>query len=63
MDLALALIEEDHGHKVALKIARQLVVYLVRSGGQAQFSKQLKFQCVQHSPLRQLIEWIEDNPS
>src|SRR3954452_692287 len=38
IDLALALVTEDHGGPAATRIARQLVVYLQRSGGQAQFS-------------------------
>ena len=38
IDLALALVADDHGHQAAATIARQLVVYLQRSGGQAQFS-------------------------
>ena len=41
IDLSLALVEEDHGHEVALKIARFLVMFLVRAGGQAQFSHML----------------------
>ena len=38
IDLALALVAEDHGHQAAASVARHLVVYLQRSGGQAQFS-------------------------
>jgi transcriptional regulator GlxA family with amidase domain len=41
MDLALALVEEDHGHDVALAAARELVMFLKRPGGQSQFSAQL----------------------
>jgi transcriptional regulator GlxA family with amidase domain len=39
LDLALALVEEDHGHEVALRIAGQLVMYFRRPGGQLQFSR------------------------
>jgi transcriptional regulator GlxA family with amidase domain len=42
MDLALALVEEDLGSKVALAIARDLLVFLKRPGGQAQFSRSLE---------------------
>ena len=42
IDLALALVEEDPGRDVALAVARWLVVYLHRPGGQAQFSAQLR---------------------
>ena len=41
IDLCLALVEEDHGRDVALAVARQLVVFLKRPGGQAQFSSHL----------------------
>jgi transcriptional regulator GlxA family with amidase domain len=44
IDLALALIEEDHGPALALATARQLVVYMKRSGGQLQYSEPLRFQ-------------------
>jgi transcriptional regulator GlxA family with amidase domain len=44
IDLTLALIEEDYGLEVALTIARELVVYLKRSGGQEQYSEPLQFQ-------------------
>jgi transcriptional regulator GlxA family with amidase domain len=41
MDLALALVQEDLGSKIALAIARDLVLFLKRPGGQAQFSRSL----------------------
>ena len=44
MDLALALVEEDHGAQVARVTARQLVLFLQRPGGQSQFSAQLAVQ-------------------
>jgi transcriptional regulator GlxA family with amidase domain len=44
IDLALALVEEDHGPALALATARQLVVYMKRSGGQIQYSEPLRFQ-------------------
>jgi len=44
VDLALALIEEDYGPRVALAVARELVVFLKRSGGQKQYSEPLEFQ-------------------
>jgi transcriptional regulator GlxA family with amidase domain len=44
IDLALALVEDDLGRHVALRVARELVVYLKRSGGQLQFSEPLRFQ-------------------
>jgi transcriptional regulator GlxA family with amidase domain len=44
IDLALAFVESDLGGRVALGVARELVVYLKRSGGQMQFSEPLQFQ-------------------
>ncbi|HEY6779498.1 MAG TPA: AraC family transcriptional regulator, partial [Thermoleophilaceae bacterium] len=44
MDLALAFVEEDLGRELALEVARQLVLFLKRPGGQAQFSAQLAAQ-------------------
>ena len=44
IDLALAMVEEDHGHHVAMQIAQSLVVFLKRPGGQSQFSNVLAAQ-------------------
>jgi transcriptional regulator GlxA family with amidase domain len=54
MDLSLALVEEDHGHEAALNIARRLVMFLVRPGGQAQYSHMLSHQAFTSQPLREL---------
>jgi transcriptional regulator GlxA family with amidase domain len=61
MDLALAMVEEDFGRHVALDVARQLVMFLQRPGGQSQFSSQLAIQAADHEPLRELVEWIADH--
>jgi len=61
IDLALALVEEDHGREVALNIARYLVMFLVRPGGQAQFSHMLSQQAVTSKPLRELQVWMLEN--
>lgn len=58
LDLSLALIEEDHGAAVALQVARQLVVYLRRPGGQEQYSEPLRFQTRAVDPLKDLVAWI-----
>jgi transcriptional regulator GlxA family with amidase domain len=44
IDLALAMVEEDHGHHVAMQVAQSLVVFLKRPGGQSQFSNVLAAQ-------------------
>lgn len=44
IDLALAMVEEDHGHEVAMQVAQSLVVFLKRPGGQSQFSNVLLAQ-------------------
>ncbi len=61
MDLALALVEEDCGRDVALGIARALVLFLKRPGGQSQFSAQLAVQSADREPLRELQAWIADH--
>jgi len=61
MDLALALVEEDHGSRLALKVARNLVLYLRRPGGQSQFSAALSLQLTDRKPLRELEAWVLDN--
>ena len=58
IDLSLALVEEDHGHEIALKIARFLVMFLVRPGGQAQYSHMLLHQAITSQPLRELQVWM-----
>lgn len=58
IDLALALIEEDHGAPAALAVARELVVYLKRPGGQEQFSEPLQFQIESTDKLAELAGWI-----
>jgi transcriptional regulator GlxA family with amidase domain len=61
MDLVLALVEEDHGSRLALQVARNLVVYLRRPGGQSQFSAALSMQLTDRKPLRELEAWVLDN--
>src|SRR6202035_2111180 len=61
MDLALALVEEDHGSRLALEVARDLVLYLRRPGGQSQFSAALSLQATDRKPLRDLEAWVLDN--
>jgi len=62
IDLALALIEEDFGRRVALRVARDLVVYLKRAGGQEQYSEPLRFQTMANDRLAELATWIAANP-
>ena len=61
IDLALALVADDHGHQAAATVARQLVVYLQRSGGQAQFSALLAGQAADTEPVRDLLAWLRDH--
>ncbi|MFI2779893.1 GlxA family transcriptional regulator [Streptomyces sp. ALB3] len=62
IDLALALVEEEHGREVALTVARHLVVFLRRPGNQAQFSVQLTAQTAAREPLREVQHWITAHP-
>ncbi len=61
VDLALAMVEEDHGHELALEIARRMVLFMRRGAGQRQFSLQLEAQAAEHQPIRDLIAWISEN--
>jgi transcriptional regulator GlxA family with amidase domain len=62
IDLALAMIEEDFGHTTALDIARRLVVFLKRPGGQSQFSTVLAAQASDvEGRFSALHAWIIEN--
>jgi transcriptional regulator GlxA family with amidase domain len=61
IDLCLALVEEDHGRDLALAVARQLVVFLKRPGGQAQFSSHLSTQLAERDVLAEVQGWIADH--
>jgi transcriptional regulator GlxA family with amidase domain len=61
MDLALNLVEDDHGPDVARSVARWLVLFVQRPGGQAQFSTQLAAQRPARPLLRDLAAWIPDH--
>lgn len=58
MDLALALVEEDWGRKVALAVARELVMFIKRPGGQSQFSDFIAAQSSESDRFRDLQVWI-----
>ncbi|MFN7177106.1 MAG: GlxA family transcriptional regulator [Thermaurantiacus sp.] len=59
IDLALALVARDLGTATALEIARELVVPLVRPGGQSQFSRPLSLQARAEPDLARLVPWLE----
>jgi transcriptional regulator GlxA family with amidase domain len=61
MDLALALVEQDHGKAVALAVAQELVLFLKRPGGQSQFSRHLAAQ-KRDDLFGELELWMLDNP-
>lgn len=60
LDLALALVEEDFGRAVALTVARQMVMFFKRPGGQAQFSSHLAAQEAERSAIRDVQAWALD---
>jgi len=62
IDLALALVEADHGAAVARRVARHLVVFMQRPGGQAQFSVRLRAEPVERPALRTLLDEIAADP-
>src|ERR1700677_4258755 len=60
IDLSLALVEEDLGRALALNVARQLVVFLKRPGGQAQFSAALSLQSADER-FADLHNWLAEH--
>jgi transcriptional regulator GlxA family with amidase domain len=63
IDLSLSMIEEDWGHSLALAVARYIVVFLKRPGGQSQFSSYLTAEAVNRPDVRELQTWIVEHPA
>lgn len=63
IDLALALVERDHGPELARAVARSLVVFLQRPGGQPQFSAPMEFRRPQAPTLRAAVEAVAADPA
>ncbi|AYF79290.1 helix-turn-helix domain-containing protein [Nocardia yunnanensis] len=61
VDLALAMVEDDHGREIAALLARLLVVFARRPGGQAQFSAQLRTQPARTPAIRAVQQWLPDH--
>ena len=61
IDLTLSLIEEDLGRAASVRVARELVVYLRRMGGQAQYSEPLEFETRSIDRLPDITQWIATN--
>jgi transcriptional regulator GlxA family with amidase domain len=61
IDLALSLVEEDHGRRVAMAVARRLVLFLRRSGHQAQFSSALRRQEKEPPRLRDISAFVVEH--
>jgi transcriptional regulator GlxA family with amidase domain len=62
LDLALALVEEDLGHEIAMKVASQLVMFFKRPGGQMQFSRKGEAVPAGRAALQELQRWVAANP-
>ncbi|MFE9989640.1 GlxA family transcriptional regulator [Streptomyces sp. NPDC005381] len=63
IDLALALVEQDHGPDLSRKIARSLVVYMQRAGGQSQFSASLQGPAPRTPVLRMIQDAVQGDPT
>jgi transcriptional regulator GlxA family with amidase domain len=63
MDLALGLVEADHGVELARKVARWLVMFVQRPGGQSQFSERLAHPVPPDSPMRAVLDEIVADPT
>ena len=62
MDLALALVEHDHGHDLALAAAREMVMFVHRPSGFPQISAQLAVRRPAREPLRDVLAFIAEHP-
>ncbi|MFL5996500.1 MAG: GlxA family transcriptional regulator [Streptomyces sp.] len=63
IDLALALVEDDHGPDISRQVARSLVVYLHRAGGQSQFSAPLQGPPPRSPALRRVVDMVTADPA
>ena len=63
IDLALALVERDHGPGLARDVARSLVVFLQRPGGQSQFSPSMRAPLARIAPLRVVCDTVTADPA
>jgi len=63
IDLALALVEEDHGPEIARSVARWTVMFLQRPGGQSQFSERLALPAGVAAPVRETLDRIAADPA
>jgi len=61
IDLALALVEQDHGHALAMSVAKRMVLFLRRSGHQAQFSSALRRQEREPPRLRDVSTFVVEH--
>lgn len=61
LDVALAMIEEDHGRELATIVAHQAVMMMKRPGSDPQLTPQLQSQAVE-GPLAALLKWVIDHP-
>lgn len=62
LDLSLALVEEDLGREIAMKVASQLVMFFKRPGGQMQFTRKGEAVPVGRAALQELQRWVAANP-
>ncbi|WP_229701021.1 GlxA family transcriptional regulator [Streptomyces camponoticapitis] len=63
IDLALSLVEDDHGAGVARDVARELVVFMARPGGQSQFSARLAPRGAKHPAVRRAMDAVGADPA
>jgi transcriptional regulator GlxA family with amidase domain len=63
IDLTLNIVEQDHGRQLALDVAREMVVFIRRNGGQSQYSRPLQAQSTSNQRLAKLYSRIEADPT
>jgi transcriptional regulator GlxA family with amidase domain len=63
LDLTLDLVEEDLGRQVALAVARRLVIFVKRQGGQTQYSMHLAAQAAESGPVQRVQALLRGQPT
>jgi transcriptional regulator GlxA family with amidase domain len=63
LDMALSLVEEDHGRALAMAVAAQLVMFFKRPGGQLQFSRKGDVAPIGRATLQEVQRWVAAEPA
>ncbi len=59
--MALSLVEQHHGPRLAAEVARWMVIYLRRNGSQGQLSTYLEYRTPLHPAVHQVQDWLAEH--